>query len=299
MPGLEASTRSDTMARMARKQRPAARRNATRRQPALSVVPDLPTGNRPEPIESLLGDIDVVPADLSKAVADSLAAELAGVRTPLAAEMVLCELFRLTERGAPEDADESERLEAQAVLLHQVIEHAQAAGKAEDLALLRVCASLGPDHTRLAAAQAADRLARTAVTDRPWAALLGRPYLLRAWHYGDIFGSQASVGALFDYRGREHLLMVLIDHDLGGGVKDSWVAQGHRASRMRDEVAAKMAGNEEAFFEDIDGATLARLLESALAAAPCPEQPDQIDDVGAYLHLTRSRTEHVARLAEN
>lgn len=287
------------MSDMARKQRPAARRNATRQRPALDVVPGLATEDRPEPIESLLGHDDVVLADLAKAVTDSLAAEIAHVRTPLAAEMVLCEAFRLTERGAPEDADEGERLEAQAVLLHQVIEHAQAAGKTEDLALLRVCASLGPDATRAAAAQAADRLARMGVTDRPWAPLLGHPALLRAWHYGDVFGSQASVGALFDYRGREHILMVLIDHGLGGGVKDCWVAEGRRTHTLRDEVAAKMAGEEEAFFEDIDAATLAQLLESALTAAPCPEQPDQIDDVAAYLHLTRSRAEYLARLAEN
>lgn len=292
-------TRSDTMSDMARKQRPAARRNAPRQRPALSVVPDLPTGDRPEPIESLFAHDDVVLADLAKAATDSLAAEIARVRTPLAAEKVLCEAFRLIERGAPEDADEGERLEAGTALLHQVIEHAEAARKPEDLALLRVCASLGPDATRAAAAQAADRVARTGVMDRPWAALLGHPDLLRAWHYGDVFGSQASVGALFDYRGREHILMVLIDHDLGGGVKDCWVAEGRRTHQMRDEVAAKMAGDEGAFFEDVGAATLAQLLESALTKAPCPEQPDQIDDVAACLHLTRSRAERLARLAES
>ncbi|WP_155893056.1 hypothetical protein [Intrasporangium chromatireducens] len=284
---------------MARKQRSAARRNATRQRPALSVATHPSNRYKPDPIESLLAQDDVVLADLAQAVTESLAAEIARARTALAAEMVLCEVFRLTGRDAPDDADEVERLDAQTALLHQVIEHAHAAGTTEHLALLRVCASLGPDATRAAAAQAADRLNRAGVTDRPWAPSLGRPSLLRAWHYGDIFGSQASVGALFDYRGREHLLMVLIDHGLGGGVKDCWVAEGRRTRQMRDEVAAKMAAEEDAFFEDIDAAALTQLLESALAQAPCPEQRDQIDDVAAYLHLTRSRAAHLAQLAGN
>jgi hypothetical protein len=242
---------------------------------------------------------DAVLADLAKAVTDSLAAEIARVRTPLAAEMVLCEAFRLIAHGTPENADDQERVEAETALLHQVIEHAEFAGTPDALGLLRVCTTLGPNATRSAAREAADRTAGNGAADRSWAALVGHPDLLRAWHYGDVFGSQASVGALFDYRGREHILMVLIDHGLGGGVKDSWVAEGRRARGMRDEIAAKMAGDDEAFFEDVDAAALAQLLEIALAQAPCPEQPDQIDDVAAYLHLTRSRTEHLARLAQS
>lgn len=287
------------MACMARKQRPPARRNATRQRPTLSAVPDTPAADRPAPLEAVLAPGDAVLADLAKAVTDSLAAEIARVRTPLAAEMVLCEAFRLIAHGTPENADDQERVEAETALLHQVIEHAEFAGTPDALGLLRVCTTLGPNATRSAAREAADRTAGNGAADRSWAALVGHPDLLRAWHYGDVFGSQASVGALFDYRGREHILMVLIDHGLGGGVKDSWVAEGRRARGMRDEIAAKMAGDDEAFFEDVDAAALAQLLEIALAQAPCPEQPDQIDDVAAYLHLTRSRTEHLARLAQS
>lgn len=284
------------MSVMARKMRTAPRRTATRQRPALTLVPNLPSGETATPIEALLGQDDALLADLAEAVTDSLAVEIARARTPLTAEMVLCEAFRLIARGLPDDSDERERLEADTELLQQVIGHAEAAGTPEALGLLRVCASLGPDVTRDAAAQAAERVAGTGVTDRSWAPLLGRPNLLRAWHYGDVFRSQASVGALFDYRGREHILMVLIDHDLGGGVKDCWVAEGRRAHQMRDELAAKMAGDEQAFFEDIGAGTFAHLLNSALAQTPCPEQPDQVDDVAAYLHLTRSRAEQLARL---
>ncbi|MEO7131561.1 MAG: hypothetical protein ABIZ07_09330, partial [Dermatophilaceae bacterium] len=114
---------------------------------------------------------------------------------------------------------------------------------------------------------------------------------------GDVYGSQASVGALFDYRGRDHVLMVLIDHDLGGGVKDCWVAEGRRAREMRDAIAAKMASDDAAFFEDIDAAGFAKLLGSALAKPPCPREVDQVEDVATNFYLTRSRADHVARLA--
>ena len=62
-------------------------------------------------------------------------------------------------------------------------------------------------------------------------------------------------------------------------------------------MAAAMAGDPETFFEDIDAAAMAALLGSALACPPCPEQPDQIEDVSNHLYLLRARVEHLARLA--
>ena len=62
-------------------------------------------------------------------------------------------------------------------------------------------------------------------------------------------------------------------------------------------MAAAMAGDPETFFEDIDAAAAAALLGSALASPPCPEQPDQIEDVSKHLYLLRARVEHLDRLA--
>jgi hypothetical protein len=121
--------------------------------------------------------------------------------------------------------------------------------------------------------------------------------MLRAWRYGDVFGAQSSVGVLFDYRGREHALMVLVDHLLGGGIKDCWVVEGRSAKAMRNAVAAAMASEPTAFFEDIDAVAVAALLGSALTSPPCPEQADQIEDVANHLYLVRARVEHVAKLA--
>jgi hypothetical protein len=48
-----------------------------------------------------------------------------------------------------------------------------------------------------------------------------------------MFGVQSPVGALFDYQGREHALMVLVDHQLGGGIKDCWVCEGRAAKEIK------------------------------------------------------------------
>lgn len=274
------------------------RRTATRKRhsvsPASSVRPSTTEWERAA--GGSPGDGDV-PEELIGAATASLLAAIGEARSPLAAELVLCGAFGAVDAGLPDDADEQERREALMLMLGQVIDHAESLASEEALALLRVCAVLGPAASRSAAGESANRLAATGVADRPWAARVGRPEMLRAWCYGDVFGAQSAVGVLFDYRGREHVVMVLVDYQLGGGVKDCWVTEGRAAKDMRNSVAAAMAAEPEAFFEDVDAAAAAALLGTALACPPCPEQPDQIEDVNDHLHLVRARVEHLARLA--
>lgn len=274
------------------------RRNATRRRSSVSLGSgDPPSTAAPEQAAGgPAGQVDA-PEELIGAATTSLLAGIAAARSPLAAELVLCEAFGAVEEGLPGDADEQERLEALTLLLGQVIGHAETLASVEALALLRVCSVLGPATSRSAAQESAGRLAVAGVADRPWAARIGCPQMLRAWCYGDVFGTQSSVGVLFDYRGREHAVMVLVDHLLGGGVKDCWVAEGRAAKGMRNSVAAAMAGDPDTFFEDIDAAAVATLLGSALVCPPCPEQADQIEDVNDYLYLVRTRVEHLTKLA--
>jgi hypothetical protein len=274
-----------------------ARRSATRKRPSLLVSGDPRSANGSEQAwGGFAGDVDALDGLIGVATATLLAA-IAESRNALAAELVLCAALGAVENGLPDDADEQERLEALALMLGQVIGHAEMTASAEALALLRVCSVLGPAKSRSAARESAGRLAAAGVTDRPWAGRVGRPEMLRAWRYGDVFGAQSSVGVLFDYRGREHAVMVLVDHLLGGGVKDCWVSEGRAAKDMRNSFAAAMAGNPDTFFEDINAATGAALLGSALACPPCPEQADQIEDVNNHLHLVRARVEHLTQLA--
>jgi hypothetical protein len=273
-------------------------RGAIGKPSALSVVSrNPPSGAGPDPLAGGLGGDDV-PAELIAAVTASLLAGVAEARSALAAELVVCGVFAAVQAGLPDDADAQEGLEALTLLLGEVIGHARALATVDALALLRVCSVLGPARSRAAAGQGAGQLAAAGVADRPWAGRVGHPTMLRAWRYGDVFGAQSSVGVLFDYRGREHVLMVLVDHLLGGGIKDCWVAEGRPAKELRNTVAAAMASGPTTFFEDIDAVAVAGLLGSALANPPCPEQADQIEDVANHYYLVRARVEHLAQLVD-
>jgi Plasmid pRiA4b ORF-3-like protein len=240
-----------------------------------------------------VGGLDQLTAE----VAASLVADVAQARSPLAAELVLCDALGEMESGLPVETDEHERREVVTQVLGQVIGHVETHATADALAALRVCSVLGPAGSRGLAAEAAGRLAAAGVQERPWAATVGRPSMLRAWHYGDMYGVQSSVGVLFDYRGREHVVMVLVDHVLGGGVKDCFVAEGRRARDARKSLATAAAGEPDTFFEDIDAARVVDLLRPALDRPPCPVQDDQIEDVPMFRYLLLSRVEELARAA--
>lgn len=90
----------------------------------------------------------------------------------------------------------------------------------------------------------------------------------------------------FRYGRTSHAVTVLIDHGLGGGVKDCWVTD--QVGRLRDDSQQAVA---EIGFElsDFDPAEARDIVERALANSPCPVDPDQIEDVDTYLDLVRSR----------
>jgi hypothetical protein len=234
------------------------------------------------------------PPELAAAVAHSVIGSVAHARTPLEAELVVSEVLGTVELGVVGGEDDA--AEAVSVLMTSVVEHAERIGTADALATLRVCAALGPTGCRALATEAAGRVAAAGVAERPWAARLGRPDVLRAWRYGDVFGEQESFGVLFTDRGRDHALMILVDHGLGGGVKDAWVAEGRQARGVRDRVMAGLADEPTAVFEDIDVRTAAQLLRDALECPPCPVQDDQVEDVATHLVLARARAERHADL---
>lgn len=160
-------------------------------------------------------------------------------------------------------------------------------GGPEALAMLRVLAAGGPMPVRAAAEAAADRLAVAGETDRPWVAGLGRPKPGACFGYVDtVYRAQEVVAITFSYGRNQHVLSVLIDHDLGGGVKDCWFSD--QAGRMRAEyqMVARRGGLE---FRDYTPAEARAILERALAKEPCPVDPDQQQDVRDFLDLLRQR----------
>ncbi|MFN2494610.1 MAG: plasmid pRiA4b ORF-3 family protein [Pseudonocardiaceae bacterium] len=224
-------------------------------------------GILPSPQEALAGLLDGWKPLLKRGV-DPLSAELCGA-----------EFLGMMRRTLPDEADLAE-------VLTGLIEQAEDSGAPEALAMLRVLAVLGPRQIRPAAVEAADRLVAEGLTDRPWVAELGAPQVGACFGYIDEMGTQESVAVTFTYGRKLHAVVVLIDHGLGGGVKDCFLTE--RPDRIRAEYQ-KVARRHGLDFRDYQPAEARALLERALAARPCPAEPDQVEDVGDYLGLLRQR----------
>jgi Plasmid pRiA4b ORF-3-like protein len=173
-------------------------------------------------------------------------------------------------------------------LLTEMIGQVREYGGPEALAMLRVLAAVGPAEVRPAAAAAADALVAAGLTDRPWAHGLGAPRVGRCFGYADAFGAQESIAVTFTYGRKPHAVVVLIDHDLGGGIKDCFLSDRPDRIRAKYQQAARGFGLE---FCDYQPAEAGEILTAALSMQPCPVEPDQVEDVRDYLDLLRSRVE--------
>lgn len=155
------------------------------------------------------------------------------------------------------------------------------------LVLLRALAAVGPEAAREVVAEATSRIVAAGVVAPGWAEAIGGAKPLRASGYSDVWGNQESVTVVFEQGGSEHAVLVLLDHDLGGGIKDA---------ACTEEVAALEAGLRIAAAQDADATfvevplTEARArLAAALARPECPVEPDQVEDVAMFRRLLVAR----------
>lgn len=241
---------------------------------------DAPGG--PEEIIGRLIESGALPSP-TEALAEMLASWkplLRRTSTALDAELMGAEFLGLLDAMAPNVEDLPD-------MLIDLVGQAERSGAPEALAMLRVMAVLGPEAVRPTASAAADRLVSAGVVDPVWARELGRPEVRACFGYGDGgLGSQESVAVTFRYGRREHALVVLIDHDLGGGVKDCFPTDRPDRIRVDFQQAAHQFGLD---FQDYTPAQAHEVLSRALAVRPCPVEPDQLDDVHDYLDLLRAR----------
>jgi len=226
-------------------------------------------GVLPTPDEALAGMLEAF-SPLLRPGCDPISAELAG------------EEFMATLRSS--GLDEAHLPDA----LISMIVAAERTGALEALAMSRVLAAAGPAPVRSAATAAADRLLAAGLVDQPWARSLGHPQVADCFGYSGPLGDQDVIAITFDYGRKGHAVSVLIDHVLGGGVKDCWVGDGPRKLRAAYEGSARRAGVDLRGYTPAEAAVI---LERALAAPPCPVEPDQIEDVAVHLNLLRRRVE--------
>ena len=203
---------------------------------------------------------------------------------PLRAELTGCEFLGDLTSTVPAGRATAEGM---CGLLNDLVAGVEACGTREALAVLRILAVVATPAVRPAARAAADRLAAEGLEDPTWTGDLGAPVLGECCGYVDAAGGQETVVAAFAYPGRKpHGLAVLIDHNLGGGVKDCWVSRDPRRTRRDYRQVADRHGLD---FFDYPPGHARSVLERMLACQPCPVAADQVSDVRDYLPLLRQR----------
>lgn len=197
--------------------------------------------------------------------------------TPLEAELAAAEFLGMVRRAAP-DVDMSREL------LSDLMSTAEVSGQPHAMAMLRSVAAVAPAGVRDAANETAERLAATGVAEPAWVAELGSPEFNQAFGYRD--DEQECIATVFSYDADSHALVTLIDHSMGGGLKDIFLTDQLDVLRREYERAAEAIdcdlvdhGREQAH----------QILNAALGQPPCAEQPDQVEDVRNYKDLLRRR----------
>jgi hypothetical protein len=214
---------------------------------------------------------------------------LAKVRSPLDAEMWGSEMLgMLTSSG--EDLPGAESFVAETVV--SVLEQA---GTAAALAVLVVLSGISGPAMSSAAARARQRLAVAGVPEPSWAGTTGAPTVGGCWLYRDVFGEQECVYATFAHGRQRHALCVLVDHDLGGGVKDSYVTA--RVGTLRKKLFGMADDEPFSICEDVPISEAAERLSEAVALPECPRWPDQVECVARTRALLRSRVALMLRAA--
>jgi hypothetical protein len=198
---------------------------------------------------------------------------------PLDAELAGSQFLGLVREGGASEGDLP-------VLLQELVAQAEGYGGPAALAMLRALAVMAPQPARVDAAAAADRLVAAGLTDPAWVREIGAPKPGRCFGYTDFLGAQETIVISFRYRRKRHALCVLIDHQLGGGVKDCWPTD--QVEQVRAEYKA-LADPELMELQEYEPAEAYAILTAALGKDPCPEQDDQVEDVRAYLALLRHR----------
>jgi pRiA4b ORF-3-like protein len=209
--------------------------------------------------------------------------------TPLEAELCGTEFISLLKLNGANEPD----LPA---MLVELVRQAKDTGRPEAFAMLRVLAITAPEQVRESAAAAAEGMAADGHADLPWMRGLGSPRVRDCFGYGDDMGAQESIVVTFTYGRRSHGMAVLIDHELGGGVKDCWFTDDVNKLVTDVRQVTRAQGIE---LQEYEPAQARAILDRALAAEPCPAQPDQIEDVTTGLDLVRARVALLPKAASD
>lgn len=223
------------------------------------------------------------------------ARELLAVRSPLDAELLVSELLGTWWRQQPRPggrtgpATTRRHTDVEELVGEGLVDYAAEQGSPAALALLSGIACLGTPHQAIKAERAALELMERGVARPGWAEHAGAVVAANCYVNTDAYGDRDEVICVFSYAGQdEHALVVIVDYNAGGMVKDGWVTS--------------QVGKLLAFCQDLGGPdgqrnTFARvdppdargLLESALLMTETIAQPAVSKSFPSYHAFIRAR----------
>jgi hypothetical protein len=222
------------------------------------------------------------------------ARELLAVRSPLDAELMVSELLGTWWRQPPAGSGKPRRrrrADVEELVGEGLVDYAAEQGTPAALALLSGIACLGTPHQAIKAERAALALMDRGVARPAWAQHAGAVAAGDCYVNSDTYRDRDEVICLFNYAGTEdHALVVVVDYNAGGMLKDGWVTS--RVATLLErcaELAASSPGTSGAFFRPVPASAARRLLESALLVTESLADPPVSASFPSYHAFIRAR----------
>jgi hypothetical protein len=217
------------------------------------------------------------------------ARELLAVRSPLDAELMVSELLgtwwgEQTPRNSPGDVEE---LVGEGLVSYAAQQRSPAA-----LALLSGIACLGTPRQAMQAETAALALMEHGVVRPQWVEHVGAVTAGECYVNSDMFGDRDEVVCVYSYAGEEpHALVMVVDYNAGGMLRDGWVTS--QVDRLLERCRAASAEDDghppRATFSQVEAPQGRRLLETALAVTESGLGPAPSDSFASYHAFIRAR----------
>ncbi len=222
------------------------------------------------------------------------ARELLAVRSPLDAELMVSELLGTWWRQPRTGASalrRRHRADIEELVGEGLVDYAADQGSPAALALLSGIACLGTPHQAVKAERAALALMERGVARPAWAEHAGAVAAGDCYQSSDAYRDRDEVICLFNYGGsEEHALVVVVDYNAGGMLRDGWVTSQVATLLERcASLAGAAEGQNEAFFRPVPASSARRLLESALLVTESLADPPVSSSFPAYHAFIRAR----------
>jgi hypothetical protein len=210
------------------------------------------------------------------------ARELLAVRSPLDAELIVSEILGSWYGQRADEGDVEE------VIGEALVGHAARAGTPAALALLTGMAYLGTTRQAAKAERAALGLMDRGVARPGWADRVGMVAPAECHVSRDVYGDQDSLVCTYTYGGEErHALVILVDHNMGGMVRDAWVSS--QVDRLLEHCRVEGRDNPLMRFEPLAPAATRALLETALDVTHAADDPPISETFASYHAFVRAR----------